>query len=147
MVYGRNFDWTKLTVMLLFTHPSNAYGSRKFSAISQEKAIEEAPVVAGLVARQRPQEYRIVDAFNEVLAQTKRGEKSRHDWNYYVRRFLKWLSEHHRDVVYWHLLTRQIVRAYLNTFNGKSATMRRLALQPVCQTSGYMHQATGCTAR
>jgi site-specific recombinase XerC len=106
-------------------------------------ALKEAPMTAGLVVVERPREIRIVDAFNEVLAQTKRGEKSRHDWNYYVRRFLGWLAKHYRDAVYWHLLNRQIVREYLATYDGKSATMRRLSLQPICQTSGYLHREYG----
>jgi len=119
------------------------YGSRRFSAVSTEKALAEAPVAAGLVVRDRQKEVRVVDAFNEALSQTKRGEKSLDDWNYFVMRFLGWLAKHHRDAAYWHLLNRQIVREYLATYDGKSATMRRLSLQPIRQTSGYMHREYG----
>lgn len=121
-----------------------SYGSRRFSALRREEAIREAPYQAGLEIRQRNKEFRIVDAFNECLAQTNRGLKSRQDWNYYVKRFMAWLQKHNKDIQHWHLLTRPLIRQYLKALDGKSATMRRLAMQPICQTSGYMHREYGC---
>jgi hypothetical protein len=96
--------------------------------------------VVGLQARPPRRGIRVVDAFNEALSHTNRGKQSTYDWNKSVRRFMRWLAEHHPNCRYWHLMTRQVVREYLDTYDGKSATHKRLSLQPICQTSGYMHR-------
>lgn len=118
-------------------------GNRRFSAPSIAEALDLAPVRAGLVAEKPRQIIRIVEAFDETLGLASRGPKSTEDWNYFVKRFIGWLAEHHPDCQCWHLLTRQIIREYLSVYRDKSATMRRLALQPICQTSGHMHREHG----
>ncbi|MFH0794039.1 MAG: hypothetical protein V2A74_08405 [bacterium] len=125
---------------------SRDYGRRRFKSENLESALRQAPIVAGLVTGQeRVLEVKLADAFNEVLAQTSRRKRARHDWLYQVSRFLRWLVSSHPDCTHWHLMTRQIVRQYLDTYNGKSATTRRLAMQPISQTSGYMHREYGFT--
>ncbi len=63
--------------------------------------------------------------------------------NYFVIRFIGRLGEHYLDCHCWHLLSRQTIREYLASYDGKSATMRRLALQPIRQTAGHMHREHG----
>lgn len=116
------------------------YGRRRFSAQGIEKALSEAPAAAGLVAPLNlPPQIRTVDAFSMALSNASRGAKSKSDWNYYVDRFIDWLAKNRKTCTHWHLLTRQIVRDYLvSVFDGRSATTRRLATQPIVQTAGYM---------
>ncbi len=120
------------------------YGRRRFQAVDIDAALEQAPKIAGLEPSQAGHEkIRLVDAFEVTLASTKRGEKSRHDWLYCVERFMIWLAKTYPNCTHWHLLTRKVVRDYLAMFDGKSATTRRLALQPITQTSGFMSREYG----
>lgn len=132
------------TFSVRWRRSDNQYGSRRFQAPSVEDALDEAPVISGLEAKRKGLPVvTLAEAFNECLSQTSRGPKATHDWNYYVRRFVKWLIECHADCRHWHLLTRQIMREYLDTYRGKSDTMRRLAMQPIAQTSACMHREYG----
>ncbi|NQU41821.1 tyrosine-type recombinase/integrase [bacterium] len=90
-----------------------------------------------------PDDFRLVDAFNEALSHTNRGKQARYDWQVSVKRFMTWLAKEFPDCLYWRLLTRQVVRRYLDSFEGLSANHKRLSLQPICQTSGYMHREYG----
>lgn len=110
-----------------------------FSADSLSSAIRRARILVGEEVETRsPVRLEIADAFNLVLARASRGKKSTDDWNYYVRKFMAWLSEVHPDLELWNQIDRHMVRAYLDVYQGKSATVRRLAIQPIAQTSGYM---------
>lgn len=40
-------------------------------------------------------------------------------------------------------MTRQIIREYLGTFEGRSENHKRISMQPVLQTSGFMHREYG----
>lgn len=99
--------------------------------------------MAGLAPRPARKDFRLVEAFNEALSFTRRGKQARYDWNTSVRRFIRWLAKKHPDCTHWHLLTRQIVRQYLAVYRDMSANYQRLSLQPICQTSGYMHREYG----
>lgn len=124
---------------------SESYGRRRFQAPTIEAALEEAPRICGFVAavRKEPESFTLADAFAEALAATSRGEKSKSDWLYYVERFIAWLGDYHPRCTHWHLLTRQIVREYLETYKDKSDTTKRLSLQPIRQTSGFMSREHG----
>ena len=109
---------------------------RRFRAPSLLQAVSDAPVYLGLVARDPSSTpVRIVDAFNEALEASRRGRRSRRDWARTVKAFMAFLPP---ELEYWHQITRKHLRQYLATFDGKSDTTRRLALQPVVQTARFM---------
>lgn len=98
-----------------------------------------APVKAGLEPeRERKDAFTLVDAFNEALAHADRGKRSRGQWLYHQERFIGWLAKTHPDCTHWHLLTRRIVREYLASYEGRADHTKRLALQPLVQTSNYL---------
>ena len=122
---------------------SKGYGRRRFRAETKERALVLAPIVAGLVPDGRGKRQTLSDAFKAAVAASNRGPKSTKDWWYEVGRFMKWLADKHPACEHWDLLTRPMVRGYLATFDGKADNTRRLALQPVCQTAGYMWREHG----
>lgn len=75
-----------------------------------------------------------------ALKTTKRRERSQQDWYRTVEKFMLWLSKKHPLCTHWEMMTRQILREYLSTFDGKSANYRRLTMQPMLQTAGFMHR-------
>jgi integrase len=86
----------------------------------------------------------VIDAFNEALRQARRGERSIHDWNKDVARFMKWLAVSHPECTHWVMISRQVVREYLSsTLSGASDNHGRLRIQPVQQTSNYMENEYG----
>jgi len=120
---------------------SGGYLRRRFHAPSLAKALEAAPSVAGL---ENPAEERnrieLADAIMLTLDNTNRRERSRRDWIKTVDKFMVWLRKHHPLCTHWEGMTRQILRQYLGTYQGKSANYRRLMLQPLLQTAGFMHR-------
>lgn len=116
---------------------------RQFHAPDLASARDEAPRAAGLVPANDIQMVPLADAFEAALKETHRGERSRQDWNRTTERFLVWLQKHHPLCTHWGAMTRAIVREYLAVYHGKSANYRRLLLQPVLQTAGYMHREHG----
>jgi len=124
----------------------DGYGRRRFNAPSIGSALEQAPIVAGLVVIQSQGSERVFEleeAFSMALDRTSRGKRSRRDWLYAQERFLKWLLRDTPGCTHWALLTREILRRYLDTFAGKSDTTKRLAMQFMAQTSGYMSREYG----
>ena len=124
---------------------SSGYGRRRFQAPGVGPALERAPVVCGLVVSEGsgPKKFTLARAFQTALDHASRGPKATQDWLYFVERFLRWLTGTHPACSHWHLLTREIVRGYMGTFQGKSDTTRRLGLQPISQTSGFMSREYG----
>lgn len=92
------------------------------------------------VDEDRPQ---VVDAFNSALRASSRKGASREDWAKAVERFLVWLSQNRAEVVFWDLVSRDILREYLRGMEGKAAHTRRLAVQPIIQTSRHMVREWG----
>lgn len=117
--------------------PKN-YGERVFQAPSIDEAITMAPVLSGYEAAPRDQLLSLEDAFKQSSATAKRGDKATADWNYWQKRFALWLVAHHPNIGNWNQLTRPIVRQYLDSYAGKAANTRRLALQPLVQTDAYV---------
>lgn len=115
---------------------------RRFAAATLDAALAEAPAVAGLTPPEADA-HAIVDAFNECLAGTNRGERARRDWVVACKAFIEWLAKNRPLCTTWESLTRKILREYLATYDGRSANFRRLAVQPVIQTAGYMHREYG----
>lgn len=108
-----------------------------FKAESITEALEKVPISLGLQTKnEKPESYTILQAFDMTLADSKRSDKRR--WCYAVHKFLQWLNQNYPVCSYWYQLTRQIIREYLKTFDGKSPNTKQLALQPISQTSGYM---------
>lgn len=130
---------------------NGSYGRRRFSAETIERAVERAPIVAGLEPDTPKLEgVTMLDAFAQALQESKRGTRTRKDWKKAQERFMLWLAEKHPDCVYWQLLTRAIVKQYLaETLDGKSPNHKRLTLQPLTQTGLFMereYQAPNVTA-
>lgn len=86
---------------------------------------------------------RVVDAFNSALRASSRKGASRKDWRKAVERFLVWLSRNHPRAEFWDLVSRDILREYLRGMEGKAAHTRRLAVQPIIQTSKHMVREWG----
>jgi integrase len=120
---------------------NGSYGRRRFNADSVEQAIETAPVIAGLVqATPDVEGITLLDGFTQAMSETRRGSRGRADWLYQQTRFLEWLARSHPTVTHWHQVTRQIVKDYLRRYEGRSPNHRRLTLQPVIQTAGYLER-------
>ena len=85
----------------------------------------------------------LVDAFEQTLNHTGRRQRSRKDWLYAVDRFMNWLQGKYPGVNHWALLTRQHLREYLDTYEGRAPNTKRLAMQPLTQTAGYMSREYG----
>jgi integrase len=123
---------------------SGGYLRRRFHAPSLNHALEAAPVVAGL--EKSPEERNrisLADAFAMALKNTNRREKSRISWATDSAKFVKWLRKHHPLCLTWDQVTRSILREYLHSYDGKAANTKRLALQPILQTAGFMHREYG----
>lgn len=118
---------------------SGKWMARRFDAPTVKAALEMAPKKAGLVVSHQQESFRLSEAFNEALGQTKRGERAKKDWNDEVRRFMKWLHDHYPECTHWHMLDRRIIREYLSGMDGAADHTKRLRLQPVKQTSRYMN--------
>jgi integrase len=87
---------------------------------------------------------KVIDAFNEALQHSRRGERSIKDWNRDVGRFLKWWAASHPECTHWVMISRQVVREYLgSTLSGASDNHRRLRIQPIRQTANYMENEYG----
>lgn len=126
---------------------SGGYLRRRFNAPSVEKALELAPGVAGIGAppEERREGMTLLEAFTEALGSANRRDKSRKDWFCATEKFLLWLKKRHPLCTHWTKLTRQILRAYLKEeFGGKAANTKRLRLQPILQTAGYMSREYQC---
>ena len=70
-----------------------------------------------------------------TLDEARRGPTATQGWWYSVEKFLEWLDRRHPECANWLLLSRQVIKEYLSTLDGKSQNTKRLALQPICQTS------------
>jgi integrase len=107
-------------------------------------AVKMAPVVAGFEATTgKMRIISLFDAFQKSLSASKRGERSRKDWNESVLTFSEYLKEKYSNVGNWNQLSRAIVRGYDETLSEKSENRRRLLLQPIVQTDGYMSREFG----
>jgi integrase len=126
--------------------PDGSYGRRRFSAETRESAIEQAPVVAGLIY-QSPLPtagLEVGKAFAQALAMTNRKDRSRNDWLREQVRFMEWLADHYPEVTHWQMIGRQMIREYIQAkFEGRSPNRIRLGLNPVVQTAGFMEREFG----
>lgn len=114
----------------------------RFPLMSLEQARRAAHEVAGKADRESralQKRYTLQEAFDEALAASSRGEHAREDWHRAVRAFTTWITKRYPQTRFWNDLDRTIVKEYLATRDGLSDTTRRLALQPICQTSKFMH--------
>lgn len=117
------------------------YGRRRFNALSLEDALDQAPVVAGLVRdylRMDGNGPTVLEAFTEALAHTKRGERAKRDWEIQQVRFMEWLVDNYPECSHWSMITRRVIRVYMAKFNGRADNTIRLAMQPIIQTSGFI---------
>ena len=120
------------------------YGERVFHAPDLGTAVEQAPVICGLAAPVAQRKtITLAEAFEAALAASIRGESARKDWHVAVRRFAKWLVEHHPGVGNWNQLSRSIVREYQASLGNLSPNGQRMALQPIQQTDGHMAREHG----
>lgn len=123
------------------------YMARVFRAPSLEAAVKRAPIVMGWKGMQLVdlERFTLAEAFNATLRASRRSESSRGDWAVAVRRFMVWLGENSPRVLYWDLVSRDAVRTYLEELEGKglAANSRRLAVQPLIQTSRFMTRERG----
>lgn len=123
---------------------SGGYLRRRLHAPDLASALEEAPRAAGLVGiSTKERVVTLADAFTMTLRASSRGDMATRDWHRSVERFLIWLRKEHPLCVCWGLLDRRILRSYLSVYAGKSANYRRLAIQPILQTAGFMHREHG----
>ncbi len=120
---------------------SGSYGRRRFNAESIEQAMEVGPIVAGLEqAKPDTNGITLLDGFQLALKEAKRGQSSRRDWFYQQTRFLSWLVGAYPTVSHWHQVTRRVIKDYLSSFDGRSPNHRRLMIQPIVQTAGFMER-------
>lgn len=83
----------------------------------------------------------IEEAFERALERTKRGETSRAEWRRYQRRFVDWFRSGYPNIANWSQLRRRMLTRFLERqFKGRAPNTKRLALQPVVQTAGYMER-------
>ena len=123
---------------------SGNYLRRQFHAPSLKDALMEAPRVAGLDAPDaKDKVVLLADAFNMTLSNTRRREASRKAWLRDTERFFRWLKKRYPLCTHWGAMTRQILREYLGTYDGRSDNHKRLSMQPLLQTSGFMHREYG----
>lgn len=114
--------------------------------------IEKETIEADQKATGGPEHDLLIDdAFSRALKRTKRGEQSRADWRRDQKKFTDWLNKHYPGVTRWRKLTRAIVTQYLSGPLGhRSPNGKRLAMQPIIQTAGYMereHQVPNVTGK
>ncbi len=88
--------------------------------------------------------FTLAESFAMALEHSSRGERAREDWIGQVEKFLVWLKRKHPLCTHWERMTRQILREYLAVYDRKSANYRRLSVQPILQTAGFMHREYGC---
>ncbi len=124
-------------------------GSRRFIR-RQFRAAGEAQARAMIqdVMQMRPpmadeEAIDIAEAFEAALGDAARGRRSREDFLCASERFMAWLQVQFPWILLWKDLTRPVLRKYLATFDGKSANTRRLAMQPIIQTAGFMAREQG----
>lgn len=89
------------------------------------------------------QRFTLSDAFNSTVRASKRGVSAKEDWRGTVGRFIEWLKANRPSTVYWDLVSRDLVREYLEGLSGLSTNSRRLAVQPLIQTSRFMMREHG----
>lgn len=109
-------------------------------AAQQGRELIAEQLVEDKISRTDRENPRVLDAFDLALAATRRKSRSQADWNKVRDKFLLWLAEHHPECENWHMLTRAIIREYMEQFSGKASNTVRLAMNPICQTAGYMER-------
>jgi integrase len=83
----------------------------------------------------------VIEAFELALASAKRGQKAQADWKWAQTRFIEWLAKHHVQAERWSMISRAMLREYVTqTLDGKAGNTRRLYLQPIVQTCGFMER-------
>lgn len=118
-----------------------SYGRRRFNAQDVEQAIAQAPIVAGLIVEKPDIEgVRLLDGFSLALAETRRSESSRRHWLYQQTRFIEWLLGAYPAVTHWHQVTRKVIKEYVAYLGDSSPNTRRLMMQPITQTAGYLER-------
>jgi len=156
---SKDKEWTKVASRPLFNlyrhmaephlwqvrlKASGGYLRRRFHAPDPTSALLEAPRIAGILPPEvTKQSLSLAEAFELTLASTSRREESRDDWRRAVERFLLWLQRRYPLCLEWRLLTRTMLREYLGEFQGKAQNTKRLALQPMLQTAGFMAREFG----
>ena len=123
------------------------YMRRRFRARSLEAAVRMAPRVIGSKGLRLMDSGRftLADAFNVTVRASRRSERSRRDWRSAVERFIEWLAANRPKTLFWDVVSRQAVRDYLDDLErGRLSTnSRRLAVQPLIQTSKFMMREHG----
>jgi site-specific recombinase XerC len=115
---------------------------RRFRASNLEEAVAEAPVILGHVPVDDSESITIEDAFMQTLAASNRSS-SRADWLREAARFAEWLASRYTNASTWTDVSREMVRAYVDTMKAKAPNTIRLASQPIRQTSRYMSREYG----
>lgn len=85
----------------------------------------------------------IVEAFDQTLEASKRGERSRRDWAVAVGNFMAWLDKKYPRLENWDALSVDHIDRYDATLKHLSPNARRMAMQPLRQTSKRMARRTG----
>jgi len=122
------------------------YKRRRFRANNQVEALRKALDKAGLLdEEEKNQDMPILDASELTLSSTRRGEYSQKEWRRNMMRFMDWINKAHPDIVNWGQLNRGMMREFLATLNGCSPNTKRLVMQPLTQSSGFLHREFGFT--
>lgn len=85
----------------------------------------------------------VIEAFEQALALTKRGEIARKDWIRSQTKFIAWLALHSPETSHWSLISRKLIRDYMMPMSKNAPNTIRLAMNPIVQTAGYMERDYG----
>jgi integrase len=120
------------------------YLQRVYQAPDVEFAIKQAPVIAGFEADGgRTHIVPLDEAFSKTLAASRRRDRAAEDFKKSSMSFVAFLVERHPNIANWNQLARLHIRQYDESIGAVSPNRRRLLLQPLVQTDGYMAREFG----
>jgi len=130
---------TLLTFEVSWKKPNGKYGRRRFNSMSQEAALEQAPIVAGLETGESLRLFTLAEAFALTVREYRMSEASMKQWVYYGQRFADWVRVRYPDCIHWHLLTRRMVGEYVAAeFPGRKHKTLLHVLRPLKQGARHM---------
>ncbi len=116
--------------------------ARRFEADTLQQAIRLAPRKAEIVIPVSPTGMTIPQAFSKVKEkELHRKPRDLKRWENDAKRFVEWIARNHPGVVCWKDLELDMIYDYIDDIlPGREYSMnhRRLTLQPIIKTSGFM---------